>query len=98
MRKFLLEKIGSLSVPNTNVQIIQQAVLLRYQPAFRFLRRWHVEAAAEILQAYINVMMLYYVDHFDMYSRGLWRLLVCSRLGVWLSASATCLHHCHSHR
>ncbi|RKP27208.1 Sac2 family-domain-containing protein [Syncephalis pseudoplumigaleata] len=75
VRKFLLEKADSLRVPNTNVQIIQQAVLLRHQPAFRFLRRWHVEAATEILQSYVNAMMLYYLDNFDQYSRGLWRLL-----------------------
>ncbi|KAI9597322.1 Sac2 family-domain-containing protein [Syncephalis fuscata] len=75
VRKFLLEKVESLRVPNTNVQIIQQAVLLRHQPAFRFLRKWHVEAASEILQSYINAMMLYYLDNFEQYSRGLWRLL-----------------------
>ncbi|RKP10887.1 Sac2 family-domain-containing protein [Thamnocephalis sphaerospora] len=78
VRVFLLEKIRSLRVPNTNVQIIQQAVLLRHQPAFRFLRKWHTEAASEVLQEYVNAMTIYYLDNFEQYSRGLWKLMTAA--------------------
>ncbi|KAL1919768.1 uncharacterized protein VTP21DRAFT_1699 [Calcarisporiella thermophila] len=74
IREFLLNKIRSLRIPNTNVQIIQQSILHKHKPLFGFLMERHREAAAEVRQTYVNTMRWYYFNHFERYLRGLQKL------------------------
>ncbi|ORX93736.1 Vps52-domain-containing protein [Basidiobolus meristosporus CBS 931.73] len=74
IREFLLDKVKSLRIPNTNIQMIQQTVFLKYTEFNRFLMKRHRESAAEVRQHYINTMRAYFFNHFDRYNRGLLKL------------------------
>ncbi|CAG8489569.1 2639_t:CDS:10 [Ambispora gerdemannii] len=71
IRDFLLKKIKSLRIPNTNVQILQQSVFLKYKELHRFVMERYPEVAIEIRQTYVNTMKWYFYNHFERYNRGL---------------------------
>jgi hypothetical protein len=48
VREFLLQKIYTLKRPKTNIQIIQQNVLLKYKYFIRFLRQHGKEIYDEV--------------------------------------------------
>lgn len=66
----------TLRIPNTNIQILQQSVFLKYKALFHFVTERHHEAATEIRQTYINTMRWYFYNHFDRYHKGLVKLQV----------------------
>ncbi|RUP47313.1 hypothetical protein BC936DRAFT_145868 [Jimgerdemannia flammicorona] len=74
IRDFFLNKIRSLRIPNTNIQILQQSVLLKYKELHRFLMERHGDGAAEVRQTYVNTMRWYFYNHFERYSKGLGKL------------------------
>ncbi|KAJ2959317.1 hypothetical protein NQZ79_g5266 [Umbelopsis isabellina] len=74
IRDFFVSKIITLRIPNTNIQILQQSVFLKYKALYHFVTARHHEAAAEIRQTYINTMRWYFYNHFDRYHRGLVKL------------------------
>ncbi|KAG9300693.1 hypothetical protein G9A89_023491 [Geosiphon pyriformis] len=74
IREFLLTKIKSLRIPNTNVQMMQQSVLLKYKKLYQFVMDRYGEVAFEIRQTYVNTMKWYFFNHFDRYNQGLQRL------------------------
>ncbi|CAI2179301.1 19760_t:CDS:10, partial [Funneliformis geosporum] len=56
IRDFLLTKIRSLRIPNTNVQILQQSVLLKYKTLYQFLMERYSDVAIEVMHTYVNTM------------------------------------------
>lgn len=74
IRDFFVNKIITLRIPNTNIQILQQSVFLKYKALYHFVTARHHEAAAEIRQTYINTMRWYFYNHFDRYHKGLVKL------------------------
>eukprot|EP00756_Hemistasia_phaeocysticola_P054832 Hpha_TRINITY_DN30742_c0_g1::TRINITY_DN30742_c0_g1_i1::g.28395::m.28395/K20298/VPS52; vacuolar protein sorting-associated protein 52 len=59
-RGFLLEKIGLLRKPMTNIPIVQQHVLLRYRPLMVFLIRHSPRAGQEVKDTYIRALSAIY--------------------------------------
>ncbi|ORZ14245.1 Sac2 family-domain-containing protein [Absidia repens] len=74
IRDFFVSRIHSLCVPNTNIQIMQQSVFLKYKELHLFVLDRHQDAAAEIRQTYINSLRWYFHNHFDRYAKGLSKL------------------------
>ncbi|SAL98829.1 hypothetical protein [Absidia glauca] len=74
IRDFFISRIHSLCVPNTNIQIMQQSVFLKYKELHMFVMERHQDVAAEIRQTYINSLRWYFHNHFDRYAKGLAKL------------------------
>ncbi|RIA99439.1 Sac2-like protein, partial [Glomus cerebriforme] len=74
IRDFLLTKIRSLRIPNTNVQILQQSILLKYKALYKFLMERYSDVAIEVMHTYVNTMRWYFFNHFEKYNRGLQKL------------------------
>ncbi|KAI8996877.1 Sac2 family-domain-containing protein [Pilobolus umbonatus] len=74
IRDFFMSRIQLLSVPNANVQIMQQSVFLKYKELYFFLLERHHQAAKDVKQAYMNAMKWYFHSHFERYSKGLLKL------------------------
>ncbi|KAF8979577.1 Vacuolar protein sorting-associated protein 52 [Entomortierella lignicola] len=74
IREFLLAKIKSFRIPNTNVQIMQHSVLLKYKELNQFVMERHGEVAAEIRQTYANTLRWYFSNQFEIYAVGLEKL------------------------
>ena len=71
-----MERIRSLRVPNSNIQMIQQTTMLRYRALFHFMLEHHPQLANELKQAYMNTMRWYYSHHFDRFKRILERVKI----------------------
>lgn len=76
IREFLLTKIKSFRIPNTNVQIMQHSVLLKYKELNQFVMERHPDVATEIRQTYANTLRWYFSNQFEHYAVGLERLQV----------------------
>jgi hypothetical protein len=76
IREFLLAKIKSFRIPNTNVQIMQHSVLLKYKELNQFVMERHSEVATEIRQTYANTLRWYFSNQFENYATGLEKLQV----------------------
>ncbi|KAF9388230.1 Vacuolar protein sorting-associated protein 52 [Podila verticillata] len=74
IREFLLTKIKSFRIPNTNVQIMQHSVLLKYKELNQFVMERHPDVATEIRQTYANTLRWYFSNQFEHYAVGLERL------------------------
>ncbi|KAG0230387.1 Vacuolar protein sorting-associated protein 52 [Actinomortierella wolfii] len=74
IREFLLVKIKSFRTPNTNVQIMQHSVLLKYKELNQFVMERHSEVAMEIRQTYSNTLRWYFSNQFEKYLHGLEKL------------------------
>ncbi|KAG0075022.1 Vacuolar protein sorting-associated protein 52 [Podila epicladia] len=74
IREFLLTKIKSFRTPNTNVQIMQHSVLLKYKELNQFVMERHTDVAAEIRQTYSNTLRWYFSNQFEHYAVGLEKL------------------------
>lgn len=72
----MVDRIRSLRVPNSNIQVIQQTTMLRYRALFHFMLEHHPQLANEIKQAYMNTMKWYYSHHFDRFKRALEKVRV----------------------
>jgi hypothetical protein len=55
-RDFLMQKLYALRRPKTNIQILQQNVLLKYKYVATFLRTHGQEVFPEIRAAYVDTM------------------------------------------
>ena len=51
IRDFLLQRVASLRKKMTNIQILQQSVLLKYKGLYKFLEEHAPEVAAEVREA-----------------------------------------------
>ena len=71
-----MDRIRSLRVPNSNIQVIQQTTMLRYRALFHFMLEHHPPLAKEIQQAYMNTMKWYYSHHFERFKRALEKVRV----------------------
>ncbi|ORX50460.1 Vps52-domain-containing protein [Hesseltinella vesiculosa] len=74
IRDFFVSRIHGLCVPNTNIQIMQQSVFLKYKDLHYFVLERHHDAAEEIQQTYVNSLRWYFHNHFDRYAKGLAKL------------------------
>eukprot|EP00958_Prasinococcus_capsulatus_P017996 scaffold2075_cov444-Prasinococcus_capsulatus_cf.AAC.4 len=73
-REFLLHKFLTLRKPKTNVQILQQNVLLKYNYLCLFLRSHAPEIYAEVQGTYVETMNKVLAGHFRNYLQALQRL------------------------
>jgi hypothetical protein len=80
IRDFLVDRIRSLRVPNSNIQVIQQTSMLRYRYLFHFMLEHHPQLANEIKQAYMNTMKWYYSHHFERFKRALEKVKVDAKV------------------
>ncbi|GJD12374.1 Vacuolar protein sorting-associated protein 52 A [Galdieria sulphuraria] len=71
VKDHLQSKIQMLQSPNTNVQIIQQNVLLKQKEFFRFLRQCSPKIYKEIENSYVSVISGIYQSLFRKYTDGL---------------------------
>ncbi|KAG2445494.1 hypothetical protein HXX76_000110 [Chlamydomonas incerta] len=67
VREFMLGKVYQLKRPKTNVQIIQQSVLLKYKYFMRFLRAHGPDVYMEIRSEYVSVLSKILASHFRTY-------------------------------
>lgn len=74
IREFFLQRVASLKKKMTNIQILQQSVLLKYSGLYRFLQQNAPEVAAEIQEAYTTTMSGIYLRHFKGYLGDLMRM------------------------
>lgn len=74
IRQYLLEKIKSLSLPNTNISIIQQSILIKYKSLQHFVIQRHNDAANELSLTYIQIMNSYYFSKFSKYGTKIQKL------------------------
>lgn len=72
---WITEKIESLNKPKTNIQIIQQNVLLKFRYFQEFLNEASSEAAANVQNHYTRTVSKIYFNHFKTYLNDLERLL-----------------------
>ncbi|GBG65955.1 hypothetical protein CBR_g54934 [Chara braunii] len=73
-REFLLQKLYALRKPKTNVQILQQNVLLRHKYLATFLREHGKEIYPEIRNAYVDTMGKVLCAHFKTYIQALMKV------------------------
>lgn len=74
VRDFLLQKIGALRKRMTNVQILQQAVLLKFKTFYAFLQEHAPDKAAEVLEAYSATMSSIFLRLFKAHIGDLTRM------------------------
>ena len=55
--------MGSLKKKMTNIQILQQSVLLKYKGLYKFLVEHAPEVALEVKEAYTTTMSAIYLRH-----------------------------------
>ncbi|KAF5179691.1 Vacuolar protein sorting-associated protein 52 a [Thalictrum thalictroides] len=72
--EFVVQKLYSLRKPKTNIQILQQSVLLKYKYAILFLKEHGKEVYTEVRGAYIDTMNKVLSAHFRAYIQALERL------------------------
>ncbi|KAF9585263.1 hypothetical protein BGW38_003161 [Lunasporangiospora selenospora] len=82
IREFLLSKIKSFRTPNTNIQIMQHSILLKYKDIYQFVLERHSEVALEIRQTYANTLRWYFSNQFESYASGLEKLQVSCAAGL----------------
>ena len=63
IRDFLLQRVASMKQKMTNIQILQQSVLLKYKGLFAFLTEHASEVASEVKEAYTTTMSAIYLRH-----------------------------------
>lgn len=74
IREFMLQRVASLKKKMTNIQILQQSVLLKYTGLYKFLQDHAPEVAVEVKEAYTTTMSAIYLRHFKGYLADLMRL------------------------
>ncbi|KAI9796009.1 MAG: hypothetical protein M1835_004784 [Candelina submexicana] len=76
IRDFLVAQIKALRSPSTNAQIIQQQAFIKHKDLYVFIARHSPKLADDLLQAYINTMRWYYLNHFTRYGKALEKLKI----------------------
>ncbi|XP_048335142.2 vacuolar protein sorting-associated protein 52 A isoform X2 [Ziziphus jujuba] len=72
--EFIVQKLYSLRKPKTNIQILQQSVLLKYKYIVTFLKEHGKEIYIEVRGAYIDTMNKVLSAHFRAYIQALEKL------------------------
>ncbi|CAG9311320.1 unnamed protein product [Blepharisma stoltei] len=75
VRQFLINHIQSLLKPKTNVQLMQETVLIRYKDMLLYLRENSQETFVEICMNYTEIMSQIYLDHFKVYMSSIKKLI-----------------------
>jgi len=91
-------RIYQLRKPKTNIQILQQNVLLKQKYLVTFLRQHGPEVFQEIRSAYVDTLSRVLSAHFRSYLAALERLQVRPLLVVLHCSSAHCLQKCQPHK
>ena len=78
IRNFLLTQFQSLTRPKTNVQMLQENVLLKYKELLLFLRENNQDVFVELCMSYTDIMSGIYLSHFRLYLSSLKRLITDS--------------------
>ncbi|WCJ34781.1 Vacuolar protein sorting-associated protein 52 A [Euphorbia peplus] len=71
---FIVQKLYALRKPKTNIQILQQSVLLKYKYVISFLKEHGKEIYVEVRGAYIDTMNKVLSAHFRAYIQALEKL------------------------
>ncbi|KAG9128854.1 hypothetical protein Leryth_009611 [Lithospermum erythrorhizon] len=71
---FMVQKLYALRKPKTNIQILQQSVLLKYKYIISFLKEHGKEVYNEVRAAYIDTMNKVLSAHFRAYIQALEKL------------------------
>ncbi|TYH72760.1 hypothetical protein ES332_D05G277700v1 [Gossypium tomentosum] len=71
---FIVQKLQALRKPKTNIQILQQNVLLKYKYIISFLKEHSKEVHLEVRAAYIDTMNKVLSAHFRAYIQALEKL------------------------
>ncbi|KAG7033407.1 Vacuolar protein sorting-associated protein 52 A [Cucurbita argyrosperma subsp. argyrosperma] len=71
---FIVQKLHALRKPKTNIQILQQSVLLKYKYVISFLKDHSKEVYNEVRTAYIDTMNKVLSAHFRAYIQALEKL------------------------
>jgi len=79
-RDYLMQRIYALRKPKTNIQILQQNVLLKYKYLVTFLRLHGGEVFGEVRTAYIDTLSRVLSSHFRAYLAAIERLKVSNSL------------------
>ncbi|KAM7511463.1 hypothetical protein LguiB_010338 [Lonicera macranthoides] len=69
--EYIVQKLHALRKPKTNIQILQQSVLLKYKYVISFLKEHGKEIYAEVRAAYIDTMNKVLSAHFRAYIQAL---------------------------
>ncbi|XP_015690866.1 vacuolar protein sorting-associated protein 52 A isoform X1 [Oryza brachyantha] len=72
--EFVIQKFYALRKPKTNIQILQQSVLLKYKYTIVFLKEHAKEIYTEVRAAYIDTMNKVLSAHFRAYIQALEKL------------------------
>ncbi|KAF5946711.1 hypothetical protein HYC85_016939 [Camellia sinensis] len=72
--EFIVQKLYALRKPKTNIQILQQSVLLKYKYIISFLMEHGKEVYTEVSAAYIDTMNKVLSAHFRAYIQALEKL------------------------
>ncbi|OWM63440.1 hypothetical protein CDL15_Pgr022185 [Punica granatum] len=72
--EFIVQKLYALRKPKTNIQILQQSVLLKYKYVISFLKEHGKEVYQEVRAAYIDTMNKVLSAHFRAYIQALEKL------------------------
>ena len=73
--KFLVMKMNNLRKPNTNFQIYQESILLKYRALAYFLKLHNLEAFQELCEKYCEIMKDLYSSKLHMYFKDTWKLV-----------------------
>lgn len=73
-REFMMQKLHALRKPKTNIQILQQNVLLKYKYICTFLREHGKEVYPEVRAAYVDTLNKILSAHFRTYIQALEKL------------------------
>lgn len=76
VRDFMISSIESMKCPQTNIQILQQTVLLRNKKFFHFLLEHHPQSANEVRSCYVQTMSNVYQSKFRAYVQCLAKLSI----------------------
>lgn len=71
VREFLLSKFAQLRRPKTNIQILQQSVLLKFKYFGTFLRKYGPEVYDEVVSFYVTTISGVLAGHFKTYVSAL---------------------------
>ncbi|XP_058201456.1 vacuolar protein sorting-associated protein 52 A isoform X3 [Rhododendron vialii] len=72
--EFIVQKLYALRKPKTNIQILQQSVLLKYRYIISFLKEHGKEVYTEVHAAYVDTMNKVLSAHFRAYIQALEKL------------------------
>ena len=76
IRSFLLTQFQALTRPKTNIQMLQENVLLKYKELLLFLRENNQDVFVELCMSYTDIMSGIYLSHFRLYFSSLKRLVL----------------------